>query len=1041
MRISACLITKNEGKNIERCINSFKDVVDEIIVVDTGSDDNTVETARKLGALVYHFGWNDNFADARNFALDKAKYRWVLFLDADEYFINDTQKNIKTVIEQVDSDNDIDAICCRIINMDQIHDRLIDSARVIRVFRNTRFNRYVNAIHECIRKKNAYDAGDKLIIKHTGYSADRIKDKHKRNLGPLLQILEKGNKNFAYFYLADCYAGLGDFEQAIKYAKLFIASGMQPEGFSSKAPQVMISCMIGAGYDKEVILNEIDKWLNRFPGHPAFVSFQALVYYRHKEYDNALDSFKKALDYKINYKGNEFVKNIYSVEQIYYIMGIIYGLKNDYNNALECCVNSLRQNKYYGNAFNMTIGIIKYQKPEDIIAFLNRLYDINNEKDVDFLVSRLSNLKFSKVLLYYNDIWRNAFGKVDNTLMFTLLSNHEFEEAFRFFYQCFSEEKNGWIEKFTVISALLGKNEINIKKIKNEADDSYKKIIDLYCNNDCNDRLEKEDTKYLIGLIYEFILICDENEEVERLINLKNKSDIDISNTIGDIFRGFEVYDWAIEQYRDALNCGGLKNEDIASLYFKIGFCYYKLYKYEDAVQAFEKAIEYGYKDNDVKEFLRWISLYSDNDYLKGKVAEILEKAEYKMPDTAYFEVAADVQTELQEYNSDVKGLDQGLGGKIIKEDSENSLLLPDSYVRNNIKNILYLGWLGQGNVGDEVLFELFKSMFYKYHKPICKNSVVNIDAYSLVQNYKMDVSTYDLVVLGGGSIIHLPFWLKICADAIKHKVPVVSWGTGIDGFFRKENITSIKLSERNLNQFRSIYEQFDYISVRGPFTKNILINSAVKREVHVIGDPALAYVTEMFADKLKVDNCGRKRSILINWGTSNNNIFGGNELAVEEELVTVIHSLILKGYTVTVYPIWTEDINSVKRLAGKVNDNRCQAITEVYEAKILQKLISQSYFSINLKLHANILSAAADKPFILLAYRGKCFDFANTVNCLDYTIPTDQATSEKILKMVKNIENNYSNIVKSLKTSRMEYYPRLVNSIYAISDILNKTV
>lgn len=352
-------------------------------------------------------------------------------------------------------------------------------------------------------------------------------------------------------------------------------------------------------------------------------------------------------------------------------------------------------------------------------------------------------------------------------------------------------------------------------------------------------------------------------------------------------------------------------------------------------------------------------------------------------------------------------------------------------------KNVLYLGWLGKGNVGDDVLFELFKKMFYRYYIFAGKDFIVNIDAYPAIQNYKVDVSTYDLIVLGGGSLIHLPFYLQICEEGLKHGVPVVSWGTGIDGMFRREHLNLIKLPVQTVELFRSIYEKFDYISVRGPFTKNVLINSGLKKEIHEIGDPALFYSAETFGDLLEVDKKNVNKNILINWGTSYNNIFGRNEIAVEKELEKAIKLLISKGYTITIYPIWVEDIEPVKRLAQKINDDRCKVITEVYEARILHKLISQSYFTINLKLHANILSASANRPFISLAYRGKCFDFAETVNCSEFVLATDQVTSEKILKMADNIENNYDIIVARFRNAKEKYYPRIVNSIHIISKIL----
>jgi glycosyltransferase involved in cell wall biosynthesis/thioredoxin-like negative regulator of GroEL len=82
--LSLCMIVRDEENNIQRALASIRPVVDEMIVVDTGSTDRTKDIANELGAKVYDFAWTDSFADARNFALSKATSDWILILDADE---------------------------------------------------------------------------------------------------------------------------------------------------------------------------------------------------------------------------------------------------------------------------------------------------------------------------------------------------------------------------------------------------------------------------------------------------------------------------------------------------------------------------------------------------------------------------------------------------------------------------------------------------------------------------------------------------------------------------------------------------------------------------------------------------------------------------------------------------------------------------------------------------------------------------------------------------------------------------------------------
>lgn len=105
-KLSAIIITKNEERNIGRCIESIKDLVDEIIIVDSGSTDRTIEIARKYTDKIYFRQWTDDFAAQRNYALSKATGDWILSLDADEvvsselkaeakkFFISEEEKNI-----------------------------------------------------------------------------------------------------------------------------------------------------------------------------------------------------------------------------------------------------------------------------------------------------------------------------------------------------------------------------------------------------------------------------------------------------------------------------------------------------------------------------------------------------------------------------------------------------------------------------------------------------------------------------------------------------------------------------------------------------------------------------------------------------------------------------------------------------------------------------------------------------------------------------------------------------------------------------------
>ena len=86
--ISACMMVKDEENNLPRCLSSIRDLVEEIIVVDTGSSDNTVKIAKEFGARVFHHPWEDNFSKHRNQSISYATKDWTFIIDADEEFFS-----------------------------------------------------------------------------------------------------------------------------------------------------------------------------------------------------------------------------------------------------------------------------------------------------------------------------------------------------------------------------------------------------------------------------------------------------------------------------------------------------------------------------------------------------------------------------------------------------------------------------------------------------------------------------------------------------------------------------------------------------------------------------------------------------------------------------------------------------------------------------------------------------------------------------------------------------------------------------------------
>lgn len=618
------MIAKNEEKNIERCINSYKEIVDEIIVVDTGSADNTIAIAKKLGAKVFNYNWKDDFAAAKNYALSKAIGDWIIFLDADEYFDKQKSKNIPRIIKKLN--NSIDAIICKIINIDKERKIILDENITIRIFKKKNI-KYKNKIHEKLCKKSSElncisISISKLGIYHTGYSKNIIERKLKRNLKLLLSEFEKGDRSpLMYYYLSDCYYGLQEYEKVIECAKYSIDNGFDVYGYKIKPYQNILSSMFELNYEEESMKKIIDKTKNEFPNCPLAYIYEAWINHKYKKYDEALKSYMETIRINNKFNGEEvnFVCGI--THEIYFNMAKIYDLKNDYVNSIDCLVKSLINNKYYEDSFSMLINLIKGEKIEESILLLNTIYDKNDEQDIKFLVENLSKEKISLLLAYYNNIWMKQFKKEDSSIMYTLLANGKYYKAFQLFFECYLQKYDGVTAIFSIVSAMESKNKEYLLKLNQVVKPSFKRIICAYLNEKFNGFI-KEDIDDYLTILNEVILL-NNIEIIDKYVLLKRYFPENISYSIGNIFVNNRLYKKAIIQYKEAMKSKKIYKNLIKKVFMCIGNCYYKLHDYENAIEYFLQAINNGYTDNDIFEFLNWIYIQCNNDNIRKKILSI----------------------------------------------------------------------------------------------------------------------------------------------------------------------------------------------------------------------------------------------------------------------------------------------------------------------------------------------------------------------------------------------------------------------------------
>ncbi|HPH98252.1 MAG TPA: glycosyltransferase [Anaerolineaceae bacterium] len=198
--VSLCMITKNEEANIADCIHSVKDLVSEIIVVDTGSTDRTVDIARSLGARVEFFTWVDDFSAARNESIKYATCDWILVLDADDRVLPADINRIKNAISIAPAE--IFLITYIIKHYDSDGRVFTNTSSAARLFKNHLGLTYHNPLHEDLMSREVTErgirfAGSNIELQHEGYliSQDEMMQKVHRNIRIMEKAFEKDPDN------------------------------------------------------------------------------------------------------------------------------------------------------------------------------------------------------------------------------------------------------------------------------------------------------------------------------------------------------------------------------------------------------------------------------------------------------------------------------------------------------------------------------------------------------------------------------------------------------------------------------------------------------------------------------------------------------------------------------------------------------------------------------------------------------------------------------------------------------------------------------
>ena len=296
MKISACYITKNEERNIARSLQSLADAADEIIVVDTESTDKTREIAEAMGARVLNFSWQDDFSAPRNFAVEAASGDWIVFLDADEWFVE--PQGVRSTIEaEIGAASDLEAMMLLRLNLDD-QGKEFSRDRSLRIFRNAPWLRYHGKIHENVyssrgRLRVSYPEG--LVLNHDGYRGGMIEEKIERNLSLMLRDIEKnGHAERFYPGLTDCFYHLRQYERCLEMAFSGLEFPTYPRDTRRGLYHVALESMRSLSLPLDLMCDLMDCAQAEFPDLPEFYAEKGILLSCRGEMEQAVCNLEKA---------------------------------------------------------------------------------------------------------------------------------------------------------------------------------------------------------------------------------------------------------------------------------------------------------------------------------------------------------------------------------------------------------------------------------------------------------------------------------------------------------------------------------------------------------------------------------------------------------------------------------------------------------------------------------------------------------------------------------------------------------------------------
>lgn len=301
MKFSVCIITKNECMNLRKCLEALKPYPVEVVVVDTGSSDGTMEMARAYTSAVYEFAWCDDFAKAKNYAVSKAACDMVLFIDSDEYVtavdMSDLEKQVRLHPRQVG----------RIARKNFMYEgtEIRWSMEWINRLFDRRYYRYKGCIHEQLVRADTGEADiatyrTGIQIDHSGYllSAEEKQKKAQRNIRLLKKMLTDGGEEpYLLYQLGKSYYMAGQYRESADYFGKALAYDLNERlEYVIDMVQSYGYALVNSGQAKAAL--GFEGLIDAFGDSSDFWFVMGFIYMNNELFSKAVDAYERAVRLK-----------------------------------------------------------------------------------------------------------------------------------------------------------------------------------------------------------------------------------------------------------------------------------------------------------------------------------------------------------------------------------------------------------------------------------------------------------------------------------------------------------------------------------------------------------------------------------------------------------------------------------------------------------------------------------------------------------------------------------------------------------------------